>query len=61
MFDYSVELDREIKAQNKRWNGKIIITGRQWSNNSYGSREVDNYSADKIWAAVRDYQNSREW
>ena len=61
MYEWQVEIEREHKAQKKRWNGKVITTGRQWTENADGAREPANYSYNKIWDAVRDYQDSREW
>lgn len=61
MYDWQAEIEREHKTQKKRWNGKVITTGRQWAENADGAREPDNYSYDKIWDAVKDYQNSRQW
>lgn len=61
MYDWQAEIEREHKVQKKRWNGKVITTGRQWAENADGAREPANYSYDKIWDAVRDYQDSRQW
>lgn len=61
MYDWQAEIEREYKVQKKRWNGKVITTSRQWTENADGAREPDNYSYDKIWDAVRDYRNSRQW
>ena len=61
MYDWQEELNRESKTQKKRWNGKVITTSRQWTENADGAREPDSYSYSQIWDAVRDYQNSRSW
>ena len=61
MYDWQAELDKEIKAQKKRWSGKVITTSKQWNYNADGSREVTDYSTGKIWDAVRDYYDSRDW
>ena len=61
MYDWDAEIREENKAQKKRWNGKVITTSRQWTENASGAREPDCYSYDAIWDAVRDYQNSRQW
>ena len=31
MYNWEEEINRECKAQTKRWNGKVISTGRQWT------------------------------
>lgn len=61
MYEWQEKLEREGKAQRKRWNGKVITTGRQWAENADGAREPDNYSYDRIWDAVKDYRTSRQW
>ena len=61
MYSWEEEINRECKAQAKRWNGKVISTGRQWAENADGAKEPTNYSYDKICEAVRDYQDSRQW
>ena len=61
MYDWQAEIEREHKTQKKRWNGKVITTGRQWAENADGAREPTNYSYDKIWEAMRDYQDIRQW
>lgn len=61
MYDWDSEIKKEAKEQKKRWNGKVITTGRQWAENASGSREVDNYESSRIWDAVRDYYDSRQW
>ena len=61
MYDWQAEIEREHKAQKKRWNGKVITTGRQWANNADGALAVSTYSEVKLWDAVRDYYDSREW
>ena len=61
MYDWQAEIEREHKTQKKRWNGKVITTGRQWAENADGAREPTNYSYNKIWEAVRDYQDIRQW
>ena len=61
MYNWEEEINKEAKAQKKRWNGKVITTGRQWTENADGAREPMGASYDKIWGAVRDYYDSREW
>lgn len=61
MYDWQAEIEREHKAQKKRWNGKVITTGRQWTENASGAREPDCTSFEKIYDAVRDYYDSRDW
>jgi len=61
MYDWQKELEEENKKQRKRWNGKVITTGRQWSNNADGSMAANSYDTSKIWDSVRDYRESREW
>jgi hypothetical protein len=61
MYDWDYEIREEQKATKKRWNGKVITTGRQWAENAHGALEPMNASYDKIWDAVRDYQDSRQW
>ena len=61
MYDWDYEIKREQKAAKKRWNGKVITTGRQWTENAHGALEPMTASYDKIWDAVRDYQDSRQW
>ena len=61
MYDYDYEIRREHKEQKKRWNGKVITTDRQWVNNDHGALEPMSASYDKIWGAVRDYYDSRQW
>ena len=61
MYDWDYEISKEQKAAKKRWNGKVITTSRQWANNADGAREPDTTSYEKIYDAVRDYYNSREW
>ena len=61
MSQWEQEIDRECKAQKKRWDGKVITTARQWSNNADGAAAVDTCSMDRVWSAVRDYYNTREW
>lgn len=61
MYDWDYAIREESKAQKKRWNGKVITTGRQWTENANGAREVDNYESSRIWDAVRDYYDSRQW
>ena len=61
MYNWDYEINKEHKEQKKRWNGKVITTSRQWTENASGAREPDCYSYDAIWDAVRDYQNSRQW
>lgn len=61
MYDWDFEIKKEVKEQKKRWNGKVITTSRQWTENASGSKEIDNYESSKIWDAVRDYYDSRQW
>ena len=61
MYDWDVAINKEAKAQKKRWNGKVITTSKQWNYNADGSKEFDNYETSKIWDAVRDYYDSRDW
>ena len=61
MYEWQEELNKEAKADKKRWNGKVITTGRQWANNASGAIEPMESSFDKIYDAVRDYYDSREW
>lgn len=61
MYDYDYEIRKEHREQKKRWNGKVITTSRQWTENAYGALEPMNANYDKIWEAVRDYYNSRQW
>lgn len=61
MMEWEYELDREAKRDRKRWNGKVITTGRQWANNADGAREPDCSSFGRIYEAVRDYYDSRDW
>ena len=61
MYDYDYEIRQENKAQKKRWNGKVITTSKQWINNDYGALEPMSSSYEKIWDAVRDYYDSRQW
>lgn len=61
MYYWEEEIDRERKAEKKRWNGKVIITGRQWAENADGAREPAEYNLSDIWAAVNDYRMSRSW
>lgn len=61
MYDWDAEINKEHKAAKKKWNRKVITTAKQWEYNADGAREVSNYSYDKIWNAVRDYQDSRQW
>jgi hypothetical protein len=61
MYDYDYEIRKEHKEQKKRWNGKVITTGRQWTENAHGALEPMGASYDKIWGAVRDYYDSRQW
>jgi hypothetical protein len=55
------EINREAREQKKRWNGKVITTSRQWTENASGAREPDSYTYSQIWDAVKDYQKSRSW
>lgn len=61
MYNWEEEINRECKAQAKRWNGKVISTGRQWAENANGAVEPMTTSYDKMYDAVRDYYTSREW
>ena len=61
MYSWDEEIKKEHKQEKKRWNGKVITTNKQWLFNDSGSRSVSNYDSDRIWDAVRDYQNSRDW
>ena len=61
MYNWEEEINRECKAQAKRWNGKVISTGRQWTENAHGAIEPMATSDDKMYDAVRDYYTSREW
>ena len=61
MYNWEEEINRECKAQTKRWNGKVISTGRQWTENANGAIEPMATSYNKMYDAVRDYYTSREW
>lgn len=61
MYFWEEEINREVKAQKKRWNGKVITTGRQWTENADGAIAPMEASFDKIWDAVKDYRQSRDW
>ncbi len=61
MYDWDADIRREHQAEKKRWNRKVITTAKQWEYNASGAREIDNYSTEKIWDAVRDYYDSRGW
>ena len=58
---YNAEIAAESARAKKRWNGKVITTGRQWAENASGAREPDTTSFERIYDAVRDYYDSREW
>ena len=60
-YDWDADIREEQRAQKKRWDGKVITTGRQWANNADGALAVSTYSEVKLWDAVRDYYDSREW
>lgn len=60
-YDWDADIRAEQRAQKKRWDGKVITTGRQWANNADGALAVSTYSEAKLWDAVRDYYDSREW
>ena len=60
-YDWDADIRAEQRVQKKRWNGKVITTGRQWTNNADGALAVSTYSEAKLWDAVRDYYDSREW
>ncbi len=61
MYEWQEELNQEAKKAKKRWNGKVITTANQWRFNADGASEPATASFDKIYDAVRDYYNSREW
>lgn len=61
MYDWDYSIRQEHKAEKKRWNGKVITTGRQWAENADGAREPMSARYDRILDAMRDYQNSRQW
>ena len=61
MMEWEYELDREAKRDRQRWNSKVITTSKQWANNADGAREPDRSSFDRIYEAVRDYYDSRDW
>lgn len=63
MYDYywDEEIKLERKAEKKRWNGKVITTGRQWAENADGAREPMETSFANIWDAVNDYRMSQKW
>lgn len=61
MSFWEEEIQREAKAQKKRWNGKVITTSRQWEHNADGALAPAETSLDKIWDAVNDYRQSRSW
>ena len=61
MYFWEEEIDREAKAQKKKWNGKVITTGRQWTENADGAIAPMETSFDKIWEAVNDYRQSKNW
>ena len=44
MYDWDYEIREEQKATKKRWNGKVITTGRQWAENAHGALEPMNAS-----------------
>lgn len=54
-------LNNQAKRDKKRWNGKVITTSRQWTENADGAREPDSSSFKCIYEAVRDYYDSRDW
>ena len=59
-YDWDRDITQERRAEKKRWNGKVITTGRQWANNADGALAVASYSEAKLWDAVRDYYDSRQ-
>lgn len=61
MYDWDYEIREEHKAMKKRWNGKVITTSRQWTENARGAIEPMETSFERIYDAVRDYYNSRDW
>lgn len=61
MYTWEQELNREAKREQKRWNGAVITTSKQWTANADGACAPMNTSYDKIWNAIKDYRNSREW
>lgn len=60
-YNWDDEIREECKAQKKRWDGKVIKTGRQWACNADGALAVASYSEAKLWDAVQDWRSSREW
>lgn len=61
MYDWQEELNNEAKKDKKRWNGKVIVTGKQWIHNADGAIAPIESSFGKIWDAVNDYRNTRDW
>ena len=61
MYEWQEELNRQAKAEKKRWDGKVITTAKQWNNNCAGAMEVPSCDMGKVWDAVRDYYDSRQW
>ena len=61
MYFWQYEIEQEHREQRKRWNGKVITTGRQWTENADGAIAPMETSLDKIWDAVNDYRQSRSW
>ena len=61
MYNYLEDLNKVARAEKKRWNGKVITTGKQCVNNDNGSKEVMSYSFDLIFDAYQDWQDSRRW
>jgi hypothetical protein len=55
------QLDKDTKANKKRWNGKVITTGRQWNYNANGSSEIAYCSTEQVYWAVQEYRQSKEW
>lgn len=53
------ELDTKIYEEYHKPRG--YMTSREWTENARGSKEPDNYEFSKIWDAVRDWQDSRQW
>ena len=60
-MDWEYKLNEEAKRDKKRWNGKVITTSRQYTENAEGAREPDSSSFSRIYDAVRDYYDSRDW
>ena len=61
MYDWDIEIKAECKEHQKRWNGKTITTSRQWTENAGGALEPVTSSFERIYDAVRDYYDTRDW